>query len=201
MHLGTFVCEPNVSFSIFLSFCNFTAILVPAHLRQIENVKERKKKQERKQGCCQRRDSTDTLRKEWIIETASKEKTVVLVVELSAYSEVWTWCQATLQAVEGSLFNEMVITSSPKPCSQTQREKDSLEEIVFVPGVLLNYTRLCHHDVPVIKRRATLAHQLLTIPYSWTSWSSWYLFALQYSMCSVLYIHSGVCNNSVVEGE
>ena len=86
------------------------------------------------------------------------------MVGLSAYSEAW--CQATLQAVEGSLFNEMVITTSPKLCLQPLREKDSLEENVFVPGALLNYTRLCHHDVPVIKEHETPAPQLLMVSYS-----------------------------------
>lgn len=90
------------------------------------------------------------------------------MVGLSAYSGVGTWCQATVQAVEGSLFNEIVITSSSKPCLQTLCEKDSLEENVFVPGALLNYTRLCHRDVAVIKGCATPATQVLTVPYSWT---------------------------------
>ncbi len=57
----------------------------------------------------------------------------------------------------------MVITSSPKPCLQTLREKDSLEENAFVPGALLNYTRLCQRDVPVIKVCATPAPQLLAV--------------------------------------
>ncbi len=60
----------------------------------------------------------------------------------------------------------MVITSSSKPCSQTLREKDSLEKNVFVPAALLNYTQLCHQDVPVIKERETLAPQLLTVSYN-----------------------------------
>lgn len=94
-------------------------------------------------------------------------KSAVLMVGLSACSGVGTWCQANLQAVEGSLFNEMVITSSPKACLQTLCEKDSLEESVFVPGALLNYTGLCHCDVPVIKGCATPAPQPVTVSYSW----------------------------------
>lgn len=60
----------------------------------------------------------------------------------------------------------MVITGSPKPRLKTLREKDSLEENVFVPGALLNYTRLCHQDVAVIKECSTLAPQLLTVSYN-----------------------------------
>lgn len=134
----------------------------------MQDWERRRKKEKDTLRWCHQRDSTDTLREEWIIETVSKEKCLVLMVGLSTYSEVGTWCQATLQAVEGSLFTEMVITSSPKPCSQTLCEKDSLEENVFVPGALLNYARLCHHDVPVIKGCATAAPQLLTVSYSWT---------------------------------
>ena len=66
-------------------------------------VKEKKKKKKKKdrQRWCQQRDGADTLREEWIIETASKGKCLDLMVGLSAYSEVGTRCQATLQAVEG----------------------------------------------------------------------------------------------------
>lgn len=88
------------------------------------------------------------------------------MVGLSAWSEVGPGWQATLQAAEEFFFNEMVITSSPKPRLEMLCEEDSLEETVFVPGALLNYTKLCHHDVPVIKGRATPASQLLTVSYS-----------------------------------
>lgn len=108
---------------------------------------------------------------------------LVMMVGLSLYSEVGTSCQATLHAVEGSLLDEMVITSSPMPSAQMLCEKDSLEENVCVRATLLNYTRLCHHDVPVIKGCATPGPQLLT-----ASLENSILFVPQRCSCSVALI-------------
>lgn len=116
--------------------------------------------------CHQQGESIATLRKERITETGSKQKTTVLSVWLSPFSEERTLCEKTLQAVTGSLLNEIVIASSFKHCLQTLLENESEKENVFVLGDLLNRTELCHHDVLVIKGFATLAHQNLTVPCS-----------------------------------
>lgn len=92
----------------------------------------------------------------------------------------------------------MVITSSRKPCSEMLREEDSLEETVFVPGALLNYTKLCHHDVPVIKGRATPASQLLTVSYSRAGSGLADICLCFSTVCAAYCILSGVCHKNTV---